>query len=126
MLVSCESCHRHVKGNAGICPFCAAILPDAAAVPQFVTGGTRAMRMFAAAALVAACSSDGGSSSGSQVAMYGAPVPVDAGGDGASDAGIDAQTTVAAYGGPMPFDAGVDAADAQGPVAAYGAPGPGK
>ena len=124
MLTACSVCHRHVKGNPTVCPFCASDMPDPVAAPQFVSGGTRAMRMFAAAALVAACSSDGGTSSGSPVAMYGAPVQVDAGGDSATDAGVDAQGPVAMYGAPMPIDAGADTADSQGPVAAYGAPSP--
>jgi len=111
-LCPCPACNRHVKTDAGVCPFCEAALPESfceippasAARPRL----SRAARLLAGATLVgvSACSST--EMQPVPVVHYGAPIPVDAAGAGGTT-GADGGpgTVVALYGGPpTPIDGG--------------------
>jgi len=131
-LCPCPACNRHVMTDAGVCPFCQVALPAAfcAAAPPPAARGrmSRAARLLAGATLVgvSACSSQN-----NVVAIYGAPIPVDAGVDQQGDTGAGGTTgsggatgtggttgtggassndaaedrsAVALYGGPFPTD----------------------
>ena len=114
-LCPCPACNRHVKTDAGVCPFCE-MPPAPAARPRL----SRAARLLAGATLVgvSACSS----TEPVPVPVYGAPIPQDAAADAGPDsgaggaAGSDAATGT---GGAPSNDA---AADDRSVVPLYGAP----
>ena len=81
-LLPCTHCRRHVRADAGTCPFCAGALSLVAPELRPVHGRLLRGAVFAlgATAIVAGCSSgDGGQVS----ALYGVP-PTDTGVDGAT------------------------------------------
>jgi hypothetical protein len=121
MLISCTQCHRHVRVAAGTCPFCGNSVTSVQAVRQVRAGSSRAMRVFASAALAVATGA-----CTSVVALYGAlpPPSKDGGTDASADGEVpqgDSGPPLALYGAPVFVDAGPDA-DAETVVAAYGAP----
>jgi hypothetical protein len=114
-LCPCPACNRHVKTDAGVCPFCEAALPASfCATPPSDTARprlSRAARLLAGATLVgaSACSSV----EPTPVPLYGGPIPADAGSGGAT--GSDAAT---GDGGATTSDAAPD----RRVVPLYGAP----
>ena len=81
-LAPCPACNRHVATDEAVCPFCSVALPDSIPCqPRRRPQGrlSRAARLAAGAALIAAEASCGH-------AVYGAPVP-DAGADADAEAG---------------------------------------
>jgi hypothetical protein len=83
MLTSCTGCRRHVKVATGVCPFCRSTVADAQELRQVRAGSSRAMRVFASAALAVAASA-------STIACYGgAPIPLEDERIDASDASVD-------------------------------------
>ncbi|MDP3275634.1 MAG: zinc ribbon domain-containing protein [Deltaproteobacteria bacterium] len=148
-LVPCSSCGRHVRSSDSACPFCGTALTHVTPVSATTPGarlGRNATFVFATTLALAACSpgtpgTDGGSDAqtadtstppddGGAMALYGAPVPVDAGADSAP--GPDDGGSMALYGAPAPVDAGRDSAQADtgpgpddgGNAALYGSPAP--
>jgi hypothetical protein len=116
-LCPCPACNRHIKTDAGVCPFCEAALPESFCEPPTATGArprlSRAARLLAGATLVgvSACSST--ETQPVPVVHYGAPIPVDAstdtgaGAGGSTGADGGPGTVVALYGGPpIKSDAG--------------------
>jgi hypothetical protein len=140
-LVSCPSCSRHVRSSENDCPFCQRALPKVATVNRGGIG-SRAAMLVGAGAVMIACGSDSGSSSGTSgiVAMYGAPAPTSSSTSSGSSSGDvplgDGGVPVALYGAPAP-DSGVTSSSgssgassssggsssgSSGVVAMYGAP----
>ncbi len=138
-LTPCPSCSRHVKVGPPSCPFCGGAVPTDVPARTFASPAgkplTRAALMFAGAAAVTACSSNGPSPTEARdaeadhsqsVAAYGGFVRPDA--SETKDAAEDHGQAVAHYGGFVSPDAGhetTEDAGHEGPhdgqvVAAYG------
>jgi hypothetical protein len=146
-LAACPGCARHVRVNEPACPFCRAELPSSFRAVQAPLSPAKrlsraalyALRVGTLSATAVACGgqfsaadrdNDGGpdESGGTVVAVYGAPIPIDAG--VALDADVhdaparldsavpmdasvdDGSTTVAADGGPIFVDSGKTERDA--------------
>jgi len=122
-LCPCPACNRHVKIDAGVCPFCEAALPESfCKVPSPSPARprlSRAARLLAGATLVGASACSG--TEPAQVVHYGAPIPADAAADAGSDSGAGgaAGNDSATSTGGAPAK---DAAEDRSVVALYGGP----
>ncbi len=114
-LVPCSGCARHVRAGEGSCPFCGCAVQAQGAVKaplegvRFGRSALFALGLTIAAGGVAGCEM--------AVAVYGAPAPMDGGGDGGATQEGGANQESGAPGDADPTDTG-------GPMARYGAPPP--
>ena len=118
-LCPCPACNRHVKIDAGVCPFCETALPESScnarppspARPRL----SRAARLLAGATLVgaSACSS----TEAMTTPAYGGPFPVDASPDSGTGGAAGSDATTGTGGAPSN-----DASEERTVDAAYGAP----
>ena len=109
-LSPCPSCHRHVRVEETVCPFCSAALPERAG-PETITAPrarlSRAALFAAGATLLGAAACSSSSNNGNTDGVTGGTHQDGAAGTGGHDGGNDAANDGAAgTGGQAGSDAG--------------------